>query len=232
MLAGIRATAAALFGGFLLASCTGHSAKPGGTSTLSGAPVPGSSTAASAGTATGAAHTGTGTGTASAAKSSGSAKSSQPSGGSARAACGDGALDVSAPGGPNSATGHSAVVLVFRNRQATACSVTGYPGVDALAASGAVLAHASRTLSGFAGGARAVTTVAVGPGQSASATLEWMLFNPATGGDCATSVSIAVTPANTRRSVNLPVHVTTCELQIHPTVAGTSGRSGPAAPGR
>jgi hypothetical protein len=140
--------------------------------------------------------------------------------------CGDTALVVSAPGGSNSGAGHSAVVLLFHNRLPQPCTVYGYPGVDALTASGGPLAHATRTLSGYAGGATSVATITVGADQSASATLEWDLFNTVTSGTCAQSASIAVTPANTTTTTTgLPVHVTVCGLQIHPTVAGTTGRS-------
>jgi hypothetical protein len=139
--------------------------------------------------------------------------------------CGDTALVVSAPGGSNSGAGHSAVVLLFRNRLPQPCTVHGYPGVDALTASAALLTHATRTLSGYAGGATSVATITIGAGQSASATLEWSLFNTVTSGTCTQSASIAVTPANTTTTTGLPVHVTVCGLQIHPTVAGTTGRS-------
>jgi hypothetical protein len=138
--------------------------------------------------------------------------------------CGDNALDVTAAD-QQGAMGHSSVLLRFRNRLGVACTVFGYPGADAVSSSGAVLAHATRTLNGFAGGAPAITTVTVAPGGTVSAALEWMNFNPVTTRSCATSAAIDVTPANTAHTVRLPVHVTVCELQIHPTVAGTSGNA-------
>ena len=137
-------------------------------------------------------------------------------------ACGDTALTVAA-GGQQGATGHSSIVLLFTNRLPIACTVHGYPGLDALSSSGAVLAHATRTMSGFAGGAHAIAVLTVAPGQTVSALAEWLNFNPVTSGPCTTSASIAVTPANTADTVPLPVHVTVCGLQIHPTVAGSSG---------
>ncbi|PZS26459.1 MAG: hypothetical protein DLM58_20690 [Pseudonocardiales bacterium] len=122
------------------------------------------------------------------------------------------------------AAGTSSMVLTFRNRLAQACTLTGYPGVDALAKSGVVLAHAKRTLRGNAGGASGVSTVRLAPGAAASATLEWHNFG-ANGSSCAMSASIVATPANTQDSTTLPVSVSVCGLQIHPTVAGSSGRS-------
>ena len=136
--------------------------------------------------------------------------------------CADTALTVAA-GGQQGATGHSSVVLLFTNRLPIACTIRGYPGLDALSSSGGVLAHATRTMSGFAGGAHAIASLTVAPGQTVSALAEWLNFNPATSGPCTTSASVAVTPANTADTVPLPLHVTVCGLQIHPTVAGSSG---------
>jgi hypothetical protein len=121
------------------------------------------------------------------------------------------------------ATGHGSFVLLFRNRSSHTCSIYGYPGLDALDAHGHVLAHARRTLHGFAGGASAERTIVVLSGHFASATVEWLNFNPNTGGDCTFSKSIATTPANTTHTVHFPVSVSICQLQVHPTVAGTSG---------
>jgi hypothetical protein len=137
-------------------------------------------------------------------------------------ACGDTAFDVSA-GSEQGATGHSSVVLRFRNRLPQTCTVQGYPGLDAVTSTGAVLAHATRTLNGFAGGTHSITAITVAPGQTVSALVEWMNFNPVTSGSCPTSATIMVTPANTTATASLPVQVTSCVLQVHPTVAGTSG---------
>lgn len=136
--------------------------------------------------------------------------------------CGDNALDVSAAD-EQGATGHSSVVLRFHNTLSVPCTIFGYPGADAVTSTGAVLAHATRTLNGFAGGTHAITTVTVPAGGTVSALLEWMNFNPTTSGSCAQSAAIEVTPANTAHTVRLPVQVTVCVLQIHPTVGGTSG---------
>lgn len=121
------------------------------------------------------------------------------------------------------ATGHGSFVLLFRNVTSSACSLYGYPGLDALNRSGHVLAHARRKLHGFAGGAAAVARVTVRPGRYASSTVEWLNFDPATSGDCVYSKSVATTPANTTHTVHLAQSVSICRLQIHPTVAGTSG---------
>jgi hypothetical protein len=121
------------------------------------------------------------------------------------------------------ATGHGNVIIRFRNTGHSACTLYGYPGLDALRADGSVLAHAKRTLNGFTGGAKHVRTVTLRPGHYASADVEWLNFNPRTGGNCAFSHTIATTPANTTRTRYFRVSVSRCRLQVHPTVAGRSG---------
>lgn len=140
----------------------------------------------------------------------------------ATAACTSSALTVTHTP-TEGATGHASVVLLFRNVSKHTCSLYGYPGLDALNKSGHVLAHATRTLHGFAGGTKAVQKVTLAPARFASATVEWMNFNSTTSGDCTFSKSIATTPANTTHVVHLAVSVSVCDLQVHPTVAGTSG---------
>ena len=88
-----------------------------------------------------------------------------------------------------------------------------------------MLAHAQRTMRGFAGGVHTEKTVTVTPGHYASATVEWMNFNPVTSGACTFSKSVATTPANTTHTVHLTVSVSVCQLQVHPTVLGTSGNN-------
>jgi hypothetical protein len=139
------------------------------------------------------------------------------------AACGNTSLAVSGSP-PQGATGHGSFVVLFKNVTSSRCTLTGYPGLDALDGSGVVLAHAQRTPNGFMGGAAAITTVSIAPGGFASATAEWLNFNPTTTGDCTFSAAVAATPPNTTHTVHLPVSVSICQLQIHPTVPGTSGQ--------
>lgn len=137
-------------------------------------------------------------------------------------ACTNAALAVS-HSSSQSGLGHSSFVLLFKNTSSSTCTLYGYPGLDALNASGHILAHATRTLNGYMGGAHAVRTITVRPGHYASATSEWWNFNPVNNGACTFSRSVATTPPNTARNVRLGVPVSICRLQIHPTVAGTSG---------
>lgn len=138
-------------------------------------------------------------------------------------ACGNSAIGIHATG-TQGATGHGSLTLRFQNVSSHTCTIHGYPGVDALDSHGHVLAHAGRSLSGFAGGSTiGVPTVVVHPGGWASATLEWHNFNFRTGGSCRFSASIAVTPANTSHTVVRTRSVSVCHLQVHPTVAGITG---------
>jgi hypothetical protein len=140
-------------------------------------------------------------------------------------ACGNASLAVSATG-EQGATGHGNFVLLFRNKTTHTCTLYGYPGLDALSSSGTVLAHARRTLTGFTGGSsHGLQTVVVRPGRYASADVEWLNFNPVTAGSCRFSHSVAATPANTAHTVQLARSVSVCRLQVHPTVAGTTGNS-------
>jgi hypothetical protein len=138
-------------------------------------------------------------------------------------ACGNYSLAVSRTA-TDGAAGHGRIVLLFRNVSHTTCTLYGYPGLDALNASGQLLAHAKRTLSGYMGGAYAgERTVTITAGHYGSAVVEWLNFNPVTTGDCTFSKSVATTPANTTRTWHLAASVSICNLQVHPTVAGTSG---------
>lgn len=137
-------------------------------------------------------------------------------------ACGDTSFTVTTSG-QQGAAGHGSLNLEFTNRLPQACTIQGYPGLDAVNASGAVLAHATRTLAGYTGGAHSIKTLTVLPGKTVSARVEWMNFNPATTGACTFSDKIEVTPANTTNTFELAAKVSICELQIHPTVAGDSG---------
>ncbi len=149
-----------------------------------------------------------------------------PSAVAAPASCGNGALAVSNTS-TQGAAGHGSVVLLLRNSSGSSCTLSGYPSLDAINASGQVLAHAQRTLNGYSGGASAVTTVTLAAGDTASATAEWLNFNGATGGDCTFSSAINTIPPATTAATRLNVAVSVCSLQIHPVVAGSSGSTTP-----
>jgi hypothetical protein len=132
-------------------------------------------------------------------------------------------LDVSDTNGGAGST-HRATVLVFRNTSTTTCHLAGYPGVAALNGSDQQVAQAARSLSGYLGGAPAVLSVQLAPGQSASATVEALAIDVATGNSCTRYAGILVTPPNETHSVKLAWPNDGCSsLQVHPVVPGTTG---------
>lgn len=121
----------------------------------------------------------------------------------------------------DSGAGHSWLELIYRNAGGHSCTVTGYPGLDAVTGTGHVLAHATRTVSGYGDGASGVHTVTIRPGGFASAGVGWLNFNVRTGGACRFSAGVITIVANTTRVHRLAVSVSACGLQVHPTVPGT-----------
>ena len=121
----------------------------------------------------------------------------------------------------NGAGGHGSLPLVFRNMSGAACTLTGYPGVAALAANGRQAVQATRTLRGYSGGLPNGTTdmpmLTLQPRDMARAVLEW-LESPPPGVTCLTYPAILVTPPNTTRSTRLPAsHLSVCRnFQVHP----------------
>ena len=118
-------------------------------------------------------------------------------------------------------------MLVFNNVSTTTCEIFGYPGVDLTTASGATVAHLTRTLRGMAGGEPVGVTaphgVVLAPGASASALAE--ASNVPQGGitDCG-SYSLLITVPN--QYVSVPGGTSMlprCAAEIHPVVPGTSG---------
>jgi hypothetical protein len=133
--------------------------------------------------------------------------------------CGNGSLTVTRTY-VDSGAGHSWMALIYRNRTTRTCTVSGYPGLDAITHNGHVLAHAARTLSGYGGGGH-LGRVTIRPGGYASASVEWLNFNGSTSGPCRFSAAVNTIVANTARVHRLPVSVSVCDLQVHPTVANT-----------
>lgn len=139
-------------------------------------------------------------------------------------ACGNSSLDYGATASQGAA-GTGSFVLLYRNHSAVTCSLRGYPGLDAMSSAGYVITHATRTVRGSAGGAsHGVQTITIPPHGYASATVEWKNFNPATSGSCRFSAGVDTTAPNTSKIVKLRRSVSVCDLQVHPTVLGWTGR--------
>lgn len=126
---------------------------------------------------------------------------------------------------------HHGYVLRFRNHGG-ACTLTGYPGVDGLSATGTRVLSARRTKSGYLGGlrpGRPIPRVGLANGKTASAILEWV-DGPIPGQFCPKVQSLKVTAPNVVSAVRLtPQSLKTerlCDFQIHPVVSGSTGQEG------
>ena len=116
---------------------------------------------------------------------------------------------------------HVGAAVRFRNQGST-CVLRGYPGVDGLVADGRAVVHATRSLSGYLGGAKALESVVLGHGKTASALYEG-LGGPLPGHRCPNYRFLEITPPNETHSVRLRVDRGLCSPQIHPVVAGRTG---------
>jgi hypothetical protein len=120
---------------------------------------------------------------------------------------------------------HHGYLIEFKNRGG-ACTITGYPGVDALKANGQRVLSAKRTKLGYLGGVASgpIPKVHLAKGKTASAIVEWIDLGP----PCPKAQSLRITPPNAVKSVLLsPKSLkseTLCSVQIHPVVPGTTGQ--------
>jgi hypothetical protein len=115
------------------------------------------------------------------------------------------------------------VLLIFENSSTRTCVLYGYPGADALNASGQTVAHAARSLTGYIGGNyAALHNVSLAPGASASTYVEGDIGDG--GAECSSGTSMVVTPPNLFHSTPVSLSPYVCGFTIHPVVAGTSGR--------
>lgn len=120
---------------------------------------------------------------------------------------------------------HHGYVIEFKNRGG-ACTITGYPGVDALNAKGHRVLSAKRTKSGYLGGVASgpIPKVHLAKGKTASAIVEWIDLGP----PCPRAQSLRITPPNAVKSVVLsPKSLkseTLCSVEVHPVVPGTTGQ--------
>ncbi|MBR7827695.1 DUF4232 domain-containing protein [Actinospica sp. MGRD01-02] len=222
----IATLAAAVLGG--TAACTGSSTAATGTSSASSAAGNGGTQtgAASSGTSTASASTGGGAGASSTAGNSntGSATTQAAAGGTA--AC-TGSQIKTTLGREGAAMGHRVEALIFTNTSSQTCTLQGYPGA-AIVSGSTVLLNATRTLNGYAGDERQLTSaplVTLKPGAVASANIEWVIDN---GETCAANGTgtLEATPPNTKTTTGLGSQTTgtqgiCADFEVHPVVAGT-----------
>jgi hypothetical protein len=159
-----------------------------------------------------------------------SAPSSGAAAHAASTACVSGQISVTA-GATGAGLGHVGVVLRFRSTASDTCTLSGYPGATLVTAGGRDV-PARRTRNGYLGGLAAasgiVPVVHVLPGHTVSAYLEG-LDSDAThgGGPCPRYAHLLVTPPNQTVTARMTSPLTTiCRPEVHPVVAGTTGRAG------
>jgi len=144
-------------------------------------------------------------------------------GGQGAGRCDGSQLGVSADTFPDASGAKQAVVLVITNNGSSSCTLTGYPGVDAVDQStGNTVASAKRTTYGPIGLAYDVKTITLAAsGGQASTFIEFNAYSA--GGSCP-GFSISTTPPDTTATVSFEdPQITACDLQVHPVVAGSDG---------
>jgi hypothetical protein len=129
-------------------------------------------------------------------------------------------------GGRGAGLGHVALTVVFTNHSHHQCTLHGYPGVAGMDIAGRQVTQARRTLSGYLGGSYAMATVRLASQGRASALVEGT-DNPAgTATTCPVFPRLLVTAPNQTRSHVLAASISGCSpLEVHPVVAGATGRA-------
>ena len=139
--------------------------------------------------------------------------------------CGNGDVSV-AVGRSAVATGHVGVTLVFHNVSGAECSLYGYPGVAGLDHQGHQVVQARRSLSGYLGGSYALRPVALRADERASARVEGTDVPAGGPTACPSYPRLLVTAPGLTRSQVLDASLPGCSaIEVHPVVAGTTGRT-------
>lgn len=123
--------------------------------------------------------------------------------------------------------GHYGLVLLFRNHSRRACTLHGYPGVEALNRHGKPNMEAKRTKSGYLMGdfrRGRPPTVVLRPGRVASAGVEGTDVPRGNHHSCPKAKALRVTPPNDRKARLVHKGLLECSrIQVHPVVHGTTG---------
>ncbi|HVC14496.1 MAG TPA: DUF4232 domain-containing protein [Acidimicrobiales bacterium] len=128
--------------------------------------------------------------------------------------------------------GHEGGPLLFKNTGSSTCTLSGYPGVAALNATGQQVSQAQRSPNGYLGGMETGSTappvVTLAPGATASALVEGTDVPEGTASSCPTYPALLVTPPTSTHSQRVTLPLPGCSpLQIHPVVPGTTGSALP-----
>ncbi|MEP7192464.1 MAG: DUF4232 domain-containing protein [Actinomycetota bacterium] len=140
-------------------------------------------------------------------------------------ACTNSGLGVQ-PGAALAGMGHAGAAIVFTNISGHTCTLGGYPGVAGLDSTGQVVANAVRSAIGYLGGSYTQTTVRLAPGGKASALVEGTTNPTGAATSCPSYPRLRVTASDQTSTHTLSIEMPGCSpLQIHPVVAGTTGRA-------
>jgi Protein of unknown function (DUF4232) len=147
----------------------------------------------------------------------------------ATANCTSAQLGVTA-GPPAAGLGHEGGALIFTNTSASPCTLSGYPGVAGLDATGNQAVQAQRTAAGYLGGFHSggplPSVVLTAGGGSASAYVEGTDNPVGTATSCPTYPALLVTPPNALQSVRVGLAIPGCSpIQVHPVVPGLTGQA-------
>jgi len=122
--------------------------------------------------------------------------------------------------------GHVSSTIVFTNGSDHPCTMSGYPEVTGVDGAGREMTHALQTLSGYMGGSYTTVAVLLGPGGRASALVEGTDVPTGTATTCPVNPRLLVTAPDQTDSHVLVVSMPGCSpLQVHPVVAGATGRA-------
>lgn len=119
------------------------------------------------------------------------------------------------------------LLLKYTNVDTVPCTLSGYPAATAIGANGHLLGTAGQRPSGFFGGLASGSTsppTVTLLTRTASAVIEWSSAAYTQGSSCYQQAKISSAPPGTSASRSFGALVRICDLQVHPVVAGSTGK--------
>lgn len=141
-------------------------------------------------------------------------------------ACGHADLSISV-GSEIDADTHRGLPIIFTNTGHLPCTITGYPRVTAIDDAGTTVEQAKQQPSGYLfASPGAPQHITLRPGESASATVEALAFDPVTGAGCTAYAAVLIAAPSSAHTTRLPWTNDGCaDLEVHPVVPGTTGEA-------
>ncbi len=118
------------------------------------------------------------------------------------------------------------LLLKYTSNDTVPCTLSGYPSATAVDHDGHSLGTARRTLSGFFGGVASgsAAPIVMVPTRTASAVIEWSSAAYTQGSSCYQQARISSAAPGATASQRFGALVRICDLQVHPVVAGATGK--------